>query len=154
MTAAVTTPPPTRPHIVLVCVDEMRADAMGAAGNPHIDTPNLDNLARVGYHFTRAYSAPPTCLPAPGAMLTGKCRVLPGRYGYREGIACPEAYPVTLPATLREAGYQTVGVAKMRVFPDRARCGFDEVRLHDGFLHTSRRLSRGPSAAIDDYVEF
>ena len=43
-----------RPHIVLVCVDEMRADAMGVAGNPHIDTPNLDDLARGGYHFTRA----------------------------------------------------------------------------------------------------
>ena len=57
MTAAVTTPPPTPPHIVLVCVDEMRADAMGVAGNAHIDTPNLDDLARGGFHFTRAYSA-------------------------------------------------------------------------------------------------
>lgn len=57
-----------RPHVVLVCVDEMRADAMGAAGNPHIDTPNLDDLARGGYHFTRAYSATPTCVPARVAM--------------------------------------------------------------------------------------
>ena len=154
MTAAVTTPRPTRPHIILVCVDEMRADAMGAAGNPHIDTPNLDDLARGGYHFTRAYSATPTCVPARVAMFTGKSPELHGRYGYREGISFPEAYPVTLQSTLREAGYQTFGVGKMHVFPDRARCGFDEVLLHDGFLHTSRRLSRGPSAMIDDYVDF
>lgn len=143
-----------RPHVVLVCVDQMRADAMGVAGNPHIDTPNLDDLARGGYRFTRAYSATPTCVPARVAMFTGKSPSLHGRYGYREGISFPEAYPVTLQSTLREAGYQTFGVGKMHVFPDRARCGFDEVLLHDGFLHTSRRLSRGPSAMIDDYVDF
>ncbi|MGO1480141.1 MAG: arylsulfatase [Brachybacterium sp.] len=143
-----------RPHVVLVCVDEMRADAMGAAGNAHIDTPNLDDLARGGYHFTRAYSATPTCVPARVAMFTGKSPSLHGRYGYREGVSFPEAYPVTLQSTLRKSGYQTFAVGKMHVFPDRARCGFDEVLLHDGFLHTSRRLSRGPSGAIDDYVEF
>ncbi|WP_193105702.1 arylsulfatase [Brachybacterium sp. FME24] len=143
-----------RPNIILVCVDEMRADALGAAGNEHIDTPNLDDLARDGYHFTRAYSATPTCVPARVAMFTGKSPAQHGRYGYREGISFPDAYPVTLQSTLREAGYQTYGVGKMHVFPDRARCGFDEVLLHDGFLHASRRLSRGPSAAIDDYVDF
>ncbi|QNN83474.1 arylsulfatase [Brachybacterium sp. Z12] len=132
----------------------MRADAMGAAGNEHIDTPNLDDLARGGYHFTRAYSATPTCVPARVAMFTGKSPSLHGRYGYREGVSFPEAYPVTLQSTLRKSGYQTFAVGKMHVFPDRARCGFDEVLLHDGFLHTSRRLSRGPSGAIDDYVEF
>lgn len=127
---------------------------MGAAGNAHIDTPNLDDLARGGYHFTRAYSATPTCVPARVAMFTGKSPSLHGRYGYREGVSFPEAYPVTLQSTLRKSGYQTFAVGKMHVFPDRARCGFDEVLLHDGFLHTSRRLSRGPSGAIDDYVEF
>ena len=144
----------TPPNIVLVCVDEMRADAFGAAGNTHIDTPNLDDLAREGNRFTRAYSATPTCVPARVAMFTGKSPRLHGRYGYREGIDFSAVYPVTLQSVLRDAGYQTFGVGKMHVFPDRARCGFDDVLLHDGFLHTSRRLSRGPSAAVDDYVDF
>ncbi|APX34103.1 arylsulfatase [Brachybacterium sp. P6-10-X1] len=147
-------PRPPRPNFILVCVDEMRADAMGAAGNEHIDTPNLDDLARGGYRFPRAYTATPTCVPARVALFTGMSQERHGRYGYREGISFPDAHPVTLQSTLGEAGYQTYGVGKMHVFPDRARCGFDEVLLHDGFLHTSRRLSRGPSAAIDDYVEF
>ena len=144
----------TRPHLVLICVDQMRADALGIAGNEHIDTPNLDQLARSGNQFTRAYSSTPTCVPARVAMFTGQSPARHGRYGYREGISFPDAHPVTLQSTLGEAGYQTFGVGKMHVFPDRARCGFDEVLLHDGFLHTSRRLSRGPSAAIDDYVDF
>ncbi|GAA1487832.1 arylsulfatase [Brachybacterium sacelli] len=154
MTSPTTPSSPAAPNIVLVCVDQMRADAMGVAGNEHIDTPNLDDLARGGYRFTRAYSATPTCVPARVALFTGRSPASHGRYGYREGISFPDAYPVTLQSTLGAAGYQTYGVGKMHVFPDRARCGFDEVLLHDGFLHTSRRLSRGPSAAIDDYVEF
>jgi arylsulfatase len=140
-----------RPNIILLCVDQMRADAMGVAGNDAIDTPNLDDLARGGFHFPRAYSATPTCVPARVALLTGKSPALHGRYGYREGISFPDAYPVTLPSVLREDGYQTYAVGKMHVYPDRARCGFDEVQLHDGFLHTSRRVAGGPS---DDYVEF
>lgn len=140
-----------RPNLILVCVDQMRADAMGVAGNDAIDTPNLDDLALGGFHFTRAYSSTPTCVPARVALLTGKSPALHGRYGYREGISFPDAYPVTLPSVLRESGYQTYAVGKMHVFPDRARCGFDEVELHDGFLHTQRRLDGGP---VDDYVEF
>ena len=136
---------------MLVCVDQMRADAMGVAGNEAVDTPNLDDLARGGFRFPRAYSATPTCVPARVALLTGKSPALHGRYGYREGISFPDAYPVTLPSVLRDDGYQTYAVGKMHVFPDRARCGFDEVQLHDGFLHTQRRLDGGPR---DDYVEF
>ena len=150
MTDAMTTSPP-RPNLILVCVDQMRADAMGVAGNEAVDTPNLDDLARGGFRFPRAYSATPTCVPARVALLTGKSPALHGRYGYREGISFPDAYPVTLPSVLREEGYQTYAVGKMHVFPDRARCGFDEVQLHDGFLHTQRRLDGGPR---DDYVEF
>ena len=145
---------PQRPNIILVCVDEMRADAFGAAGNEHIDTPNLDELARRGYRFTRAYSATPTCVPARVAMFTGKSPHLHGRYGYRDGIDFPSLYPVTLQSTLREAGYQAFGVGKMHVFPERARCGFDDVLLHDGFMHISRTLARGTRGAIDDYVDF
>ena len=151
MTHSVNDSNSARPNIILVCVDQMRADAMGVAGNDAIDTPNLDDLARGGYHFPRAYSATPTCVPARVALLTGKSQAAHGRYGYREGISFPDAYPVTLPSTLRENGYQTYAVGKMHVFPDRARCGFDEVQLHDGFLHTARRLAGGPS---DDYTEF
>lgn len=148
------TPARPRPNIVLVCVDQMRADAFGVAGAHFADTPNLDDLARGGHWFPRAYSATPTCVPARVALFTGQSQERHGRYGYREGISFPDAYPVTLQSTLRDAGYQTWAVGKMHTFPERARCGFDEVRLHDGFLHVSRRRTRGASAATDDYVEF
>lgn len=145
---------PERPNVILVCVDQMRFDAMRCAGNPTIDTPNLDTLAARGNRFTQACSSTPTCVPARVAMFTGQGPETHGRYGYREGISFPDAHPVTMQGTLREAGYQTFAVGKMHVFPERARCGFDEVLLHDGFLHVSRALTRGPSTATDDYLAF
>jgi len=140
------------PNLVLVCVDQMRFDAMGCAGNEHVDTPYLDSLARRGNRFTRAYSSTPTCIPARVGLFTGTGPETHGRYGYRERIDFPRAYPTTLPGVLREHGYQTYGVGKMHVWPERARCGFDDVQLHDGYLHASRATHRGPSALADDYV--
>ncbi|OKL53873.1 hypothetical protein BSZ39_07190 [Bowdeniella nasicola] len=87
-------------------------------------------------------------------MLTGKSPRLHGCYGYREGIDFPAAYPVTLPSTLRDAGYQTFGVGKTHVYPERARCGLDDALLHDGFLHAARRPHGGASPVVNDYVEF
>ena len=145
---------PNRPNFILILVDQMRFDALGIAGNELIDTPYLDDLARRGIYFQNAYSSTPTCVPARVALFTGQSSKLHGRYGYSEGVNFPAAYPVTLPGQLGKAGYQTFGVGKMHVFPDRARCGFDDVLLHDGFLHYSRSLTRGVSASVDDYVDF
>jgi arylsulfatase A-like enzyme len=37
--------PQDRPNIILIMTDQHRADAIGAAGNTVINTPNLDRLA-------------------------------------------------------------------------------------------------------------
>jgi arylsulfatase len=59
---------------------------------------------------------------------------------------------VTLPRELRNAGYQTQAIGKMHVYPERARIGFDDVRLHDGYLHFARRRKDRDFRAIDDYL--
>ena len=46
-----------RPNIVFLCADDQRADTIGAHGNPHIQTPNLDQLAAEGFSFRRNYCA-------------------------------------------------------------------------------------------------
>ena len=47
----------TRPNIVLLFADDQRADTISGHGNPHIQTPNLDQLAREGFSFRRNYCA-------------------------------------------------------------------------------------------------
>ena len=44
------------PNILWICTDQQRYDTIGALGNPHGKTPNLDRLVAEGVAFTRAYS--------------------------------------------------------------------------------------------------
>lgn len=125
---------------------------MSGAGHPVVRTPWLDALAASGSRFDHAYTATPTCVPARVALFTGKSPELHGRVGYREGIPFTELYPVTMQSALRDAGYQTQAIGKMHVYPERSRCGFDDVRLHDGFLHWARRHGGRSLEANDDYV--
>lgn len=141
-----------RPNIILVCVDQMRGDAMSGVGHPVVRTPYLDMIASEGTTFENAYSATPTCVPARVALLTGQAPSSHGRLGYREGVPFRAAHPVTMPGVLREYGYQTQAIGKMHVYPERERAGFDDVRLHDGFLHHARRASGRNLALVDDYV--
>ena len=53
-----------KPNIIYILSDQHRHDVMGCAGNPVIQTPHLDDLAKSGVRFTRAYSQCPICQPS------------------------------------------------------------------------------------------
>ncbi len=142
----------TAPNVVLICVDEWRGDCLSAAGHEHLRTPFLDELAGDGTRFSRGYSATPTCVPARVALFAGQSQEVHGRVGYEDGIPFAQAHPVTMPAEFRRAGYHTKAIGKMHVWPERSRIGFDDVLLHDGFLHHSRRGHRRQFEFFDDYV--
>jgi hypothetical protein len=55
-------------NIVLIVVDQWRADCLSIAGHPVVHTPYLDQLALAGARFRQAYSAVPTCIPARAAL--------------------------------------------------------------------------------------
>lgn len=141
-----------QPNVILICADEWRGDALSAGGHPIVETPHLDELARAGTRFSKAYSATPTCVPARVALFTGQSQEAHGRIGYDDGIPFETAHPVTLPGEFRKAGYQTQAIGKMHVWPERSRVGFDDVILHDGFLHHARREHRRQFEFFDDYV--
>ncbi|HAW28307.1 MAG TPA: choline-sulfatase, partial [Planctomycetaceae bacterium] len=46
---------PERPNILFLFSDDQRADAVAAYDNPHIQTPNLDQLVKEGFNFRNAY---------------------------------------------------------------------------------------------------
>ncbi|MGI8415832.1 MAG: arylsulfatase [Nakamurella sp.] len=141
-----------RPNVVLICVDQWRGDCLSAAGHPQVQTPYLDRLADSGTRFSRAYSATPTCVPARVALFTGQSADRHGRVGYQDGVPFDSAHPVTLAGEFGRAGYQTQAVGKMHVWPERSRAGFDDVVLHDGYLHHSRASHRRQFEFFDDYV--
>ena len=60
-----------RPNILWICTDQQRYDTIGALGNPHVSTPNLDKLVQGGVAFERAYCQSPICTPSRASFLTG-----------------------------------------------------------------------------------
>src|SRR5687768_400222 len=84
--------------------------------------------------------------------MTGLSQERHGRLGYRDGI--PWDYERTGPTLAGEFtlhGYQTQAIGKMHVFPERTQLGFQNVLLHDGFLHNARVRARD-IGMVDDYL--
>ena len=59
-------------NLLILMSDEHQARAMGCAGHPFVQTPNLDALAARGTRFTRAYTPTPICVPARAAFACGR----------------------------------------------------------------------------------
>jgi arylsulfatase A-like enzyme len=76
---------PSRPDadVLLITIDALRADHVGAYGYKRATTPNIDRLAANGVRFARAYSQAPHTSFSVASMLTGKyfptlARLAPG----------------------------------------------------------------------------
>jgi len=115
------------PHLnlLVITLDTMRADALGAYGAADGATPNLDRLARSGVVFDDAIAAAPLTLPAHVSLFTAK---YPPRHGVRDnGGFVLDARQRTLAARLASAGFRTGGFVGAYVLDRRwgiAR-GFD-----------------------------
>ncbi|MCB0852174.1 MAG: sulfatase [Bacteroidetes bacterium] len=62
---------PSRPNIIFILTDDQRWDALSAAGNPIIQTPEMDKLAQTGFHFTNAFVTTPICAASRASIITG-----------------------------------------------------------------------------------
>jgi len=134
--------------VVLICTDQWRGDCLGIDGHPVVETPYLDGWGSSGVRFRRAYSATPSCIAARAGLYTGLSPRTHGRVGYRDGV--PWNYETTLAGEFTRHGYQTQAVGKMHVYPERSQLGFQNVILHDGYLHFARR--NPASGLVDDYL--
>ena len=64
---------PEKPNILLIITDQQSAEAMSFnLVTKHLNTPNMDNLARHGVTFSNAYCANPLCVPSRSSMFTGR----------------------------------------------------------------------------------
>jgi len=98
---------PARPDVLLISVDTLRADRVGAYGDPLARTPTMDALAASGALFRQAHTVTPLTLPAHATLLTGR---LPRSHGLRDnaGFRLDAGVP-TLAEALRAGGYTTGG---------------------------------------------
>jgi choline-sulfatase len=119
------------PSVLLVTLEGIRADRLGAYGYARAHTQHFDAIAREGLLFERAYTAAPLCLPAATTILTGRS---PGSHGVREdaGVALAAGIPLISEAFLAQ-GYRTAA------FPGSS------------YLGRSSGLSRGFQEYVDDF---
>jgi len=107
-----------RPSVILVTVDTLRADHLGAYGSRSVRTPHLDRLAAEGVVFERAYAQSHITVPSHISILSSLPVI---EHGVADNQA-PVARPVVmLPALFRQGGYHTGGfVGASHLGPRRA----------------------------------
>jgi len=96
---------PSRPNILLVTIDTLRADHLGSYGASPGSTPALDALASEGIRFENAISPVPLTRPAHASLLTG---LYPPEHGIRDNLPAKlDSSIPTLATRLEAAGYHT-----------------------------------------------
>ncbi len=99
--------PRSRPSVLLISVDTLRADHLGCYGYARATSPTLDALAGSGVLFEQAYSPSSWTLPAHASMLSG---VSPYRHGGTLETRSIRHDVRLLPEILRANGYRTAGI--------------------------------------------
>ncbi len=104
--------------LVVITIDTLRADHVGAYGYSAAHTPSLDRLARQGVRFTHAYATAPITLTSHASLMTGR---YPAGHGARHNGMRIDLKTPTLADTLAASGFTTA--AFIAAFPLDRRFG-------------------------------
>ncbi|HKH49658.1 MAG TPA: sulfatase [Thermoanaerobaculia bacterium] len=99
-------------NLVVVLIDTLRADRLGAYGNKNGLTPNLDRFAAEAVRFDQMQAPAGWTLPSVASLMTGLQPQMHGA-GVRYGEFAPTGLTGgvrTLAETLRDAGFYNLGV--------------------------------------------
>ena len=99
-----------RPNVVLIYLDDSGFGDYSLNGNPVIETPHIDEMARKGVNFTQFYVTSPACSASRYSLMTGR---YPMHSGFGSWVIGPGAKPhlkeeeTTLAEGLKARGYAT-----------------------------------------------
>jgi arylsulfatase A-like enzyme/glycosyltransferase involved in cell wall biosynthesis len=118
----------TRPNILMIGSDTLRADRLGALGYHRALTPHIDALAARGALFANCYVPCARTAPSLISMLTG---TWPHTHGIRDNFASDDTTRLkvdALPTLLKRGGYSTAVLSDW--------CGADMGKYSFGFDYT------------------
>jgi arylsulfatase len=143
------------PNVILITVDTLRADHLGAYGYPRATSPNFDAFANEGMLFRRAFSHSPETNPSLSNLMSSfyphETQVL------RIFHVLPEAV-MTLSEVLKDHGWRTAAIVSNYMLRRGSgfEQGFDEYddRMDDpgeshGVAALQRIASKTSAAAIE-----
>lgn len=111
-----------QPNILWIITDDHRPDSIQAYNRAtteksesalgYVSSPNIDQLAREGVLFTRAYNQSPACGPSRTSMHLGKYPFRSGKYAWEHIHQETDFATPTVSQSLRDAGYSTAIIGK------------------------------------------
>jgi len=114
----------SRPNVIYILGDDQRAEYLGCAGHPILQTPHLDRLAAEGTRFTHAFCTSPACTPSRASHYLGQWERRHG-INFNSGSALdPRAWDNSFPMQLQQAGYFVGWVGKNHVPAGGGRNGY------------------------------
>jgi N-acetylglucosamine-6-sulfatase len=116
------------PNFVFLFSDDHHFQCLGANGNPHIRTPNLDRLAARGVNFGNGQISTPQCAPSRGVMMTGLETYQNGLLSNGQTTFKPDIGPTAV-EQLRRSGYETALFGKWHTPMEPSKCGFSKAPL-------------------------
>ncbi len=98
-----------KPNVVLIMVDDMGYECVGAYGSTSYSTPNIDKIAEKGIQFSNCVSQP-LCTPS-------RVKIMTGKYNYRnyDYFGHLNLSEYTFGSMMREAGYETCIAGKWQL---------------------------------------
>ncbi len=96
-------------NVILFVVDDLGYYDLSLTGSKLYETPNIDQLAKLGMQFTNAYVSHPRCTPSRYSIQTGK---FPARAQIPSGIEQMKLSEITIGEAFHEAGYTTFFAGK------------------------------------------
>jgi len=97
-----------RPNIIWIIVEDM-SPHFGYNGETLIETPHVDQLAKDGVVFNRAYVSAPVCSACRSGLITGMYQTSIGAHNHRSSRGAGEIFlpdgMKTIPEYFRENGY-------------------------------------------------
>jgi uncharacterized sulfatase len=130
----------SRPSVVVIVADTLRADAVSVYGEVEGTTPYLDAMAAEGLRYTRAFAPSSWTLPSHASLFTGQ-GVDRHRVGMHGRLSLPERF-VTLAERFEAAGYETAAFSENMLVSDVFQLlqGF-------GYKRVSRLFRKGDDLA-------
>lgn len=137
-----------KPNVVVLVLDQLRADQLHCYGNPRQTSPHIDILAESGVMFTRFNTVAPWTSPSFASLHTS---LYPSRHGvtlfWRPGMPLLNKDTPTLAKNMQNAGYYTAAFVdnSLAGYP-LTGSGFDEYyERSESALDITQRRSNGPA---------
>jgi len=149
-----------RPNILWLTCEDNNVNWVGCYGNPHAETPNIDQLATEGFRYTHAYANAPVCSPSRSTWITGINAISMGTHPMRGRYDIPhnliKYYPDYLKANGYYVGndkktdYNIGGREDKDCWDNPGKVNWDELKQNQPFFQVINSMKSHESQAFGD----